>query len=120
MHLYILHSLHDCTVPSNVEFFEDCIKEEQYEAKKLDILRDAVRAKVNYNEGAKKLIPTASSPSPRELSPTPEGDEVNGQTGDTNGHTNGEPLSVNGASESQTVNGSVVEGGETVSQTVTA
>lgn len=96
------------SLPSDLEFFEDCIKEEQFEAKKLDIMRNAVRAKVDYNEGSKKLIPSASSPSPRELSPTPEGDETNSQNRDANGHTNGDGLS----------NGSQSKG-SAVSQTVT-
>ena len=36
-----------------VEFFEECIAEEQFEAQKLDIMRDAVRAKTEYNSIAK-------------------------------------------------------------------
>lgn len=30
------------------EFFEDCVAEASYEAQKLDIMRDAVRARVSY------------------------------------------------------------------------
>ena len=65
------------------EFFEECIKEEQYEAEKLDILRDAVRAKATYNIETKKMGENASSSegnslptSPRETSPPPT--ETNG------------------------------------------
>ena len=36
-------------------FFEDCIAEEQFEAQKLDIMRDAVRAKATYSSGTKQL-----------------------------------------------------------------
>ena len=32
-----------------VEFFEDCVAEANYEAQKLDIMRDAVRARVSYS-----------------------------------------------------------------------
>ena len=37
------------------EFFEDCIAEEQYEAQKLDIMRDALRSKATYNIESKKM-----------------------------------------------------------------
>lgn len=74
-------------------FFEECIKEEQFEAKKLDIMRDAVRAKATYTIETKHMkesgcgssegesLPT----SPREMSPLPPPpattttDEVNGK-----------------------------------------
>ena len=48
------------------EFFEECIKEEQYEAQKLDILRDAVRAKVTYSSETKRLSANGGSPEPLE------------------------------------------------------
>ena len=51
------------------EFFEECIKEEQYEAQKLDILRDAVRAKVTYSSETKRLS-KGSSPEPLETQPS--------------------------------------------------
>ena len=38
-----------------LDFFEECIKEEQFEAKKLDIMRDAVRAKTTYNVETRKI-----------------------------------------------------------------
>ena len=41
--------------PCSAEFFEECIKEEEYEAQKLDILRDAVRAKVSYSQESSRL-----------------------------------------------------------------
>lgn len=31
------------------EFFEDCVAEASYEAQKLDIMRDAVRARASYS-----------------------------------------------------------------------
>ena len=51
------------------EFFEECIKEEQYEAQKLDILRDAVRAKVTYSSETKRLS-KGGSPDPLETEPS--------------------------------------------------
>jgi hypothetical protein len=65
-------------------FFEECIKEEQYEAKRLDIMRDAVRAKATYNIETKKQTAESGSAdsslptSPRETSPLPT--ETNGTT----------------------------------------
>ena len=35
-------------VTFSAEFFEDCVAEANYEAQKLDIMRDAVRARVSY------------------------------------------------------------------------
>ena len=50
-------------------FFEDCIAEEQFEAQKLDIMRDAVRAKATYNmttkqEATEPLETTSELPEP--------------------------------------------------------
>lgn len=57
------------------EFFEDTIAEEQYEAQKLDIMRDALRSKATYTIETKKMekeernfAPNVTSPP---LSPTP-------------------------------------------------
>ena len=67
-----------------VVFFEECIKEEQYEAQKLDIMRDAIYAKATYNIETKKQMAESSSAdnslptSPREMSPLPT--ETNGTT----------------------------------------
>ena len=54
----------------SAEFFEECIKEEQYEAQKLDIMRDAVRAKVSYNVQSTEVEEAPISP--REVSPIAE------------------------------------------------
>lgn len=73
-HCNILH------FATTADFFEDCIKEEQYEAEKLDILRDAVRAKATYNMQSKGMVVDhtdsddgieSSLSSPRALSPSP-------------------------------------------------
>lgn len=54
------------------DFFEVCIKEEQFEAQKLDIMRDAVRAKVSYNvEKQRDLSPGPDSPPPSPDHPLP-------------------------------------------------
>ena len=55
-----------------VGFFETCIAEEQFEAEKLDIMRDALRAKTNYSLTTKQLenMPIAESPEPPPLSPS--------------------------------------------------
>ena len=66
-------------------FFEECIKEEQYEAQKLDIMRDALRAKATYTIETKKMTGDSDGASgreslptsPRELSPVPK-EETNG------------------------------------------
>lgn len=53
-------------------FFEDCIAEEQFEAQKLDIMRDAVRAKATYTTSTKNMTihESPEPPSPNEpLSP---------------------------------------------------
>ena len=44
-----------CTDSLATEFFEDTIAEEQYEAKKLDIMRDALRSKATYNLETKRM-----------------------------------------------------------------
>lgn len=72
-----------------LEFFEDTIAEEQYEAQKLDIMRDALRSKATYVNETKKIkqeekelpiplvspepsSPEVSSPEPRSsMSPEP-------------------------------------------------
>ena len=67
-------------------FFEECIKEEQYEAQKLDIMRDALRAKATYTIETKKMTGDSDGASgseslptsPRELSPIPT-EETNGK-----------------------------------------
>ena len=74
---------------SFLEFFEDTIAEEQYEAQKLDIMRDALRSKATYVIESKKMVedetnfaqnnqmsppavsPSPESPSPSSLSPLP-------------------------------------------------
>ena len=77
----------------SLDFFEECIKEEQYEAEKLDILRDAVRAKATYTKTKDDLGSPreATSPSPPPLTPVHEngnGEVPNGTA--TNGSaTNG-------------------------------
>ena len=69
-----------------VEFFEDCIAEEQFEAQKLDIMRDAVRAKAEYTIIAKSdeelLKPQLSPPA---LPKPDEGVLVNGSESVVNG-----------------------------------
>ena len=56
-----MHALTTCT-----GFFEDCIAEEQFEAQKLDIMRDAVRAKATYDTSTKHIetAPIRESPEP--------------------------------------------------------
>lgn len=57
-------------------FFEDCIAEEQFEAQKLDIMRDALRAKTTYTTTTQNMenMPIKESPEPPSptvpLSPT--------------------------------------------------
>ena len=57
------------------EFFEECIAEEQFEAKKLDIMKDALRARPVYEQKAKGInnedIPDASIDR-SEISPSPD------------------------------------------------
>ena len=57
------------------EFFEECIAEEQFEAKKLDIMKDALRARPGYEQKAKVInntdVPEAAMDH-SELSPSPE------------------------------------------------
>ena len=38
------------------EFFEDCVAEASYEAQKLDIMRDAVRARATYSRAREHSI----------------------------------------------------------------
>ena len=61
-----------CKYHSSVSagFFEDCIAEEQFEAQKLDIMRDALRAKATYNITSKHLENTPLRESPEPVSPT--------------------------------------------------
>ena len=72
------------SLPRHAVFFEECIKEEQYEAQKLDIMRDALRAKATYTTETKKQATESGSAdnslptSPRETSPLPT--ETNGTT----------------------------------------
>ncbi len=63
-----------------LEFFEDTIAEEQYEAEKLDIMRDALRSKATYNLETKRMeqdlkldppLPGCLSPDLPPLSPEP-------------------------------------------------
>ena len=54
---------------SFLEFFEVCIAEEQYEAQKLTIMKDALRAKPAYTSESRRL--SADTNGDRELSPTP-------------------------------------------------
>ena len=84
-------TLHE--TPCSTEFFEDCIKEEEYEAQKLDILRDAVRAKVSYSQESSRLSvsddvpnsPTGLTSSSGQLPPLPEqnGHEILANGSDT-------------------------------------
>ena len=46
------------------EFFEECIKEEEYEAQKYEILRDAVKAKVSYSTESRKMSETDTDDMP--------------------------------------------------------
>lgn len=39
------------------EFFEDCVAEASYEAQKLDIMRDAVRARGSYVRARESSVP---------------------------------------------------------------
>ena len=68
-----------------IDFFEECIKEEEYEAQKLDILRDAVRAKISYSQQSGHLSVSDSEPAsanpPTKMSPILE---QNGHEVDTN------------------------------------
>ena len=69
-----------------IDFFEECIKEEEYEAQKLDILRDAVRAKFSYSQQSDQLSVSDSGPASatlpaRQMSPILE---QNGHEADTN------------------------------------
>ena len=97
-----------------VDFFEECIKEEQYEAQKLDILRDAVRAKTQYTTQSKTLVTEksisikeeeggdqgseldSSLSSPRVISPTPPPSDAILENGRENGIHNGEDNMSNG------------------------
>ena len=54
-----------CPSTAYVGFFEDCIAEEEFEAQKLDIMRDAIRAKAEYSNFSKsdeKLLKVQVSP----------------------------------------------------------
>ena len=69
-----------------IDFFEECIKEEEYEAQKLDILRDAVRAKFSYSQQSDQLSvsdsgPTSATRPAKQMSPILE---QNGHEADTN------------------------------------
>lgn len=46
----------------SIDFFEECIKEEEYEAQKLDILRDAVRAKIDYSQQSDRISVSDNGP----------------------------------------------------------
>ena len=66
----------------SIDFFEECIKEEEYEAQKLDILRDAVRAKISYSQQSDQLsdsAPASANLPAKQMSPILEqnGHEVN-------------------------------------------
>jgi hypothetical protein len=74
------------------KFFEDCIAEEQFEAQKLGIMRDAVRAKATYNTTSQHLEKLAVRESPVPP-PTPEDAPLvkpSSETGNSNGAENGE------------------------------
>lgn len=106
-----------------VGFFEDCIAEEQFEAQKLDIMRDALRAKTSYTTTTKnmeKIHESPEPPSPKEplspintspmpVSPIPPETETapNGASRNTNASE-----SVGGADA--VTNGDSVEGSEVV------
>ena len=63
----IMHCLSQCLFI--VDFFEECIKEEKYEADKLDILRVAMGAKTSYTtETGKVENKPVSVPSEEEVS----------------------------------------------------
>ena len=38
------------------EFFEDCVAEATYEAQKIDIMRDAVKARVSYERARENSV----------------------------------------------------------------
>jgi len=63
-----------------IDFFEECIKEEEYEAQKLDILRDAVRAKIDYSQQSDRISVSDNAPA-NQLPPILE---QNGHEIDTN------------------------------------
>ena len=69
------------TVMFSLDFFEECIKEERFEAEKLDIMRDAVRAKAAYNVQTKADAESVSQPT----SPT----STNSEYGPAFEHENG-------------------------------
>lgn len=64
------------------EFFEDCIAEEQYEAQKLDIMRDALRSKATYNIESKKMEESEKNFEP-DLTSEPHHHEENGMKNGT-------------------------------------
>lgn len=122
-HIYIFVSFTD--------FFEECIKEEQYEAEKLEILRDAVRAKAVYNMEMKKdaarsdsILDSEDMSSPRDLSPCPQelppisengmenGNGMENRNGVDNGNgipdehleSNGDVAHINGSANGPNIN----------------
>lgn len=93
-------NIHKINLPHHAVFFEECIKEEQYEAQRLDIMRDAVRAKAAYNIETKKQVAESGSEgnslptSPREMSPLPT--ETNGTTLENGSGSHGAVANGNG------------------------
>ena len=85
------------------EFFEDCIAEEQYEAQKLDIMRDALRSKATYNIESKKIEESEKNFEP-DITSEPHHHEENGMKNETK--ENGSVPKENGIQE----NGSVPNG----------
>ena len=53
---YIIIVLNIKILLSSSEFFEDCVAEASYEAQKLDIMRDAVRARVSYSKAREDSV----------------------------------------------------------------
>ena len=62
------------------EFFEDTIAEEEYEAQKLDIMRDALRSKATYNIETKKMENDCPPTSPPPIENGTSSPEPNFQT----------------------------------------
>ena len=57
-----------CSPHALTDFFEECIKEEQYESQKLELLRDAIRAKPTYTSACQEMSGSVEVP----LGPGPD------------------------------------------------
>lgn len=123
MPLYMYYNKHTvsrvfyhCINHNFTGFFEDCIAEEQFEAQKLDIMRDAVRAKATYNITIKHIenAPICESPEPPE---SPSHNETTHTASVTTNETTGTEVNQRSeviVHESVVANGSAVESSEVV------